>query len=100
VDESRRDFDQLRSLKSRSSLLQPTPGGRRIRPRASIEYSKLHEKGFTETGEADAYDLAVRARDSKETAANALLAGYDFMRSDDQEWAWLRLELEGGRRQI
>jgi hypothetical protein len=72
-----------------------------IRPNASIEYYKLHEKSFTETGGGDAYDLTVRARDSKETAANALLAvGYDFMRPDDQESAWLRLELEGGRRQI
>ena len=72
-----------------------------IRPNASIEYYKLHEKGFTETGGGDAYDLTVRARDSKETAANAMLAlGYDFMRAEDQESAWLRLELEGGRRQI
>jgi len=42
-----------------------------------------------------------RDRDSNETAANALVAvGYDFMRRDDEDSGWLRLELEGGRRQI
>nr|NUR37881.1 autotransporter domain-containing protein [Sphingomonas sp.] len=72
-----------------------------IRPNASIEYYKLHEKGYTETGGGDAYDLTVRARNSNETAADAMLAlGYDFMRKDDQDSGWLRLELEGGRRQI
>jgi hypothetical protein len=72
-----------------------------IRPNASIEYYKLHEKGYTETGGGDAYDLTVRARNSNESAANAMLAfGYDFMRSDDQDSGWLRVELEGGRRQI
>jgi uncharacterized protein with beta-barrel porin domain len=72
-----------------------------FRPNASIEYYKLHEKGYTESGGGDAYDLTVRARNSNEAAANAMLAlGYDFMRSDDQDSGWLRLELEGGRRQI
>jgi hypothetical protein len=72
-----------------------------IRPNASIEYYKLHENGYTESGGGNAYDLTVRDRDSNETAANALVAvGYDFMRRDDEDSGWLRLELEGGRRQI
>jgi uncharacterized protein with beta-barrel porin domain len=72
-----------------------------IRPNASIEYYKLHENGYTETGGGDAYDLTVRSRNSNESAANAMLAlGYDFMRSDDQDSGWMRVELEGGRRQI
>jgi hypothetical protein len=29
-----------------------------------------------------------------------LALGYDFMRSDDQDSGWMRVELEGGRRQI
>jgi hypothetical protein len=71
-----------------------------IRPNASIEYYKLKEKGYTETGGGTALDLTVGSRDSDETAANAMLAlGYDFM-GRDPESGWLRLELEGGRRQI
>jgi hypothetical protein len=71
-----------------------------IRPNASIEYYKLKEKGYTETGGGTALDLTVGGRDSDETAANAMLAlGYDFMRQDPES-GWLRLELEGGRRQI
>ena len=50
-----------------------------LRPNASIEYYKLNEKGYTETGGGGAFDLTVRNRISDETAANALLAlGYDF----------------------
>ena len=71
-----------------------------IRPNASVEYYKLKEDGYTETGGGDAIDLTVRSRNSNEAAANALLSvGYDFMGLDPDS-AWLRLELEGGRRQI
>ena len=71
-----------------------------IRPNASIEYYKLKEKGYTETGGGTALDLTVGSRDSQETAANAMLTlGYDFMRQDPDS-GWLRVELEGGRRQI
>jgi hypothetical protein len=71
-----------------------------IRPNASVEYYKLSEDGYSETGGGDAFDLVVRSRKSDETAANALLTiGYDFLgtQSDD---GWVRLEAEGGRRQI
>lgn len=72
-----------------------------IRPNASIEYYKLDEKGFTETGGGDAFDLTVRSRKSNETAANAMLTlGYDFLGSRDPDSAWGRIELEGGRREI
>jgi hypothetical protein len=71
-----------------------------IRPNASIEYYKLKEKGYTETGGGTAFDLTVDSRDSKETAAQAMLAlGYDLMGADPDS-GWLRVELEGGRRQI
>ena len=72
-----------------------------IRPNASIEYYKLDEKGFTETGGGDAFDLTVRSRKSDETAANAMLTlGYDVLGSRDPDSAWGRIELEGGRREI
>jgi uncharacterized protein with beta-barrel porin domain len=71
-----------------------------IRPNASLEYYKLSEKGFTEGGGGDGFDLTVRSRNSNETAANAMLSfGYDFL-GRDPDSAWLRFELEGGRRQI
>jgi hypothetical protein len=72
-----------------------------VRPSASIEYYKLTERGYTETGGGDAYDLTVRSRKSDEAAANALLAlGYDLIRRADEDSSWMRLELEGGRREI
>jgi hypothetical protein len=71
-----------------------------IRPNASIEYFKLKEKGYTETGGGDAMNLTVDSRDSDETAANALLSlGYDLMGTGPDD-TWLRLELEGGRREL
>ena len=70
-----------------------------LRPHASIEYYKLTEKGYTETGGGGALDLTVRKRSSDETAANALLAlGYDFGSRDSD--SLVRFEVEGGRREI
>jgi hypothetical protein len=71
-----------------------------LRPNTSIEYYKLNEDGYTETGAGNALDLTVADRKSNETAVNLLLsAGYDFM-SLDPENGWMRVELEGGRREI
>jgi hypothetical protein len=71
-----------------------------IRPNASVEYYKLTENGYTETGGGEALDLTVRSRSSDETAANAMLtAGYDLLKVDPES-TWLRVELEGGRREI
>jgi hypothetical protein len=72
-----------------------------LRPNASIEYYKLNEDGYTETGGGAAYNLTVRARSSNETAADAMLAlGYNVIRNKDKDSGWLRVELDGGRRQI
>ena len=73
-----------------------------IRPNATIEYYKLKEDGYSETGGGDAIDLTVQSRDSKESAANALLTlGYDLMRVDPEgDGGWARVELEGGRREL
>jgi len=44
--------------------------------------------------------ITVRSRSSKETAVNALLSvGYDLL-GLEPEAGWLRVELEGGRRQL
>lgn len=71
-----------------------------FRPNATLEYYKLSERAYTETGGGEAFDLTVRSRSSNEAAANAMLTlGYDFM-GLDPDAGWLRLELEGGRREI
>ena len=72
-----------------------------IRPAVSVEYFSLNEKGYTETGGGEAFDLTVDSRKSSETAANATVAiGYDVIRADTIDDAFLRVEIEAGRRQI
>ncbi|MCG6116318.1 MAG: autotransporter domain-containing protein, partial [Mesorhizobium sp.] len=71
-----------------------------MRPSASIDYYRLDEDGFAETGGGDAFNLTVDKRSSDEIAVNGtLVAGYDFgsLVADD---VWIRAEVEGGRRQI
>lgn len=71
-----------------------------LRPSAGVDYYRLKEDGYAETGGGDAFNLTVLGRTSDETTLNgALTAGYDFgaLTRDD---GWVRLELEGGRRQI
>jgi hypothetical protein len=71
-----------------------------IRPTASIEHYSLKEKGYTETGGGDAFNLTVGSRKSSETAAVATVAlGYELFGSRDNE-SFARVELEGGRREI
>ncbi|MDO7835379.1 autotransporter domain-containing protein [Sphingobium sp. HBC34] len=71
-----------------------------LRPAAGIDYYRLKEDGYAETGGGDAFNLTVLGRTSDETTANGTLtAGYDFG-SLTPEDGWLRLEMEGGRREI
>ena len=72
-----------------------------IRPAVSVEYFSLNEKGYTESGGGEAFDLTVDSRKSTETAATATVAiGYDVVRADTIDDAFLRVEIEAGRRQI
>ncbi|WP_375198181.1 autotransporter domain-containing protein, partial [Sphingobium sp.] len=71
-----------------------------LRPTAVIDYYKLDENGYAETGGGNAFNLIVDKRSSDELAVNGtLVAGYEFgsLRPDD---VWIRAEIEGGRRQI
>ncbi|MFC3308620.1 autotransporter outer membrane beta-barrel domain-containing protein [Blastomonas aquatica] len=71
-----------------------------LRPAASIDYYRLDEDGFAETGGGDAFNLTVDKRSSDEIAVNGtLVAGYDLgsLAAGD---VWIRAEIEGGRRQI
>ena len=82
-------------------LTYAIPAGRfTIRPTASLDYYRLNEDGYQETGGGDALDLTVAKRKSDELALNAGLAiGYDFGTVEDGIGR-PRIELEAGRRQI
>jgi uncharacterized protein with beta-barrel porin domain len=73
-----------------------------VRPSATIEYYKLTEKAYDETGGGDAFDLHVDKRNSDETAANGLVAlGYELFGTDlAGNGKWMRVEVEGGYRGI
>jgi hypothetical protein len=71
-----------------------------LRPAIGIDYYRLKENGYAETGGGDAFNLTVDGRTSDELTANGTLtAGYDFG-GLQREDGWFRVELEGGRRQI
>jgi outer membrane autotransporter protein len=71
-----------------------------FRPNVTLDYFRVHEKGYAETGGGDAFDLTVLSRNSNESAANIMLnIGYDIIRGD-QNSGWMRVEAEGGRREI
>lgn len=71
-----------------------------LRPGAGIDYYRLSENGYAETGGGDAFDLTVGGRTSDELAGTANLSlGYEFgSRAPDS--IWVRTEIEGGRREI
>ena len=71
-----------------------------LRPGAGIDYYRLAEGGFAETGGSDSFDLTVGRRTSDELAGTANLSlGYEFG-SRSPNSIWVRTEIEGGRRQI
>ncbi|HEX8450255.1 MAG TPA: autotransporter outer membrane beta-barrel domain-containing protein, partial [Allosphingosinicella sp.] len=71
-----------------------------LRPAASLDYYRLSEDGYSETGGGNAMNLVVDKRKSDELAAEAsLTAGYSFGKLD-RDGGWLRAEVEGGRRHI
>ena len=71
-----------------------------IRPTLAVDYYKLKEDGYAETGGNDALNLTVLGRDSDELAVSGTVAiGLEFGGADEYD-GWTRFELEGGRRQI
>lgn len=75
-------------------------GGLTIRPMVAVDYFKLKEDGYQETGGGDALDLKVLSRDSDELAVSGTVAvGLDFGGLDQYD-GWTRFEIEGGRRLI
>ncbi len=75
-------------------------GGMTLRPAVSVDYYKLSEDDYQESGGGDALDLKVLGRDSDELAVNGTVTlGLNFGGNDEYA-GWTRFELEGGRRQI
>ncbi|BBB11751.1 autotransporter outer membrane beta-barrel domain-containing protein [Sphingopyxis sp. FD7] len=75
-------------------------GGLTLRPMVAVDYYKLQEDGYQETGGGDALDLTVLDRDSDELAVTGTVTlGLEFGGADEYD-GWTRFELEGGRRQI
>jgi hypothetical protein len=71
-----------------------------LRPQASFDYYRLHENGYSDTGGGVGMDLTVDPRRSTELAATELLAAsYRLMGAESDEDGYLRVELEGGRRE-
>lgn len=72
----------------------------RARPQIGIDYHRVSEDAWTDSGAGDGFNISVDERVSDEFAGHALLAlGYEFG-SLAPDGNWLRLELEGGRREI
>ena len=71
-----------------------------LRPAVSIDYYKLTEDGYSETGGGDGFNLIVEDRDSDELAGSATLAAGLNFGSHEPGRTWMRAEVEGGRRQI
>jgi len=78
-------------------------GGKGIfvfRPVLAIDYYKLKEDGYRETGGGKAIDLVVQSRTSDELAVTASTAlGLNFGGTSPDE-GWFRVEAEGGRREL
>jgi len=75
-------------------------GGISFRPTVAVDYYKLKEDGYAETGGGDALDLTVAGRDSDELAVSGTVAlGLDFGGRDEYD-GWTRFEIEAGRREI
>ncbi len=71
-----------------------------IRPVLAVDYYKLKEDGYSESGGGKAIDLVVQSRSSDELAVTGSTAvGLDFG-AQDQYSGWFRFELEGGRREL
>ncbi|MBY4636818.1 autotransporter domain-containing protein [Sphingopyxis sp. XHP0097] len=71
-----------------------------LRPTLAVDYYKLKEDGYQETGGGDALDLTVLGRSSDELAVTGTVAvGLDFGGYDAYS-GWTRFELEAGRREI
>jgi hypothetical protein len=71
-----------------------------FRPSAAIDYYRLDENGYASVGGGKSLDLIVAGRKSDELTATANLAAGLLFSQPRAEDGWMRVEVEGGRRQI
>lgn len=72
-----------------------------FRPSVVVDYLRLKEDGYTETGGGNALNLTVDARSSKQVGINGALAvGADLFGMQRNDRGWLRIEAEGGWREL
>lgn len=72
-----------------------------FRPSLVIDYLRLSEDGYEETGGGDALNLTVEDRTSKEIGLNGAVAvGVDMWGMQARDTGWFRLEAEGGWREL
>jgi hypothetical protein len=72
-----------------------------FRPSVVVDYLRLKEDGYTETGGGNALNLTVENRASKEVGINgAIAAGFDLFGMQARDRGWLRIETEGGWREL
>ncbi|QWC57312.1 autotransporter domain-containing protein [Erythrobacter sp. 3-20A1M] len=72
-----------------------------FRPSIALDYLRLKEDGSVETGGGDALNLTIGDRTSKELALDlATAAGVDLFGMQRRDPFWLRIEGEGGWRQL
>ncbi|QNE05662.1 autotransporter domain-containing protein [Croceicoccus marinus] len=72
-----------------------------FRPQVMVDYVRLNEDGYGETGGDEALDLTVDSRRSDELGLSAgLVLGADLMGMGKRDSAWLRIETEGGWREV
>jgi uncharacterized protein with beta-barrel porin domain len=72
-----------------------------VQPQGAIDYVRLHEDGYAQSGGGSGFDLIVDPRTSTESAANgSVVVGYNLMRPQEDKNSFLRVELEGGERSL
>ncbi|WP_137681340.1 autotransporter outer membrane beta-barrel domain-containing protein [Aurantiacibacter suaedae] len=72
-----------------------------VRPAVWADFVKLSENGYTEEGGGKGVDLIVEERDSDEFAVNgSVTVGIDFYGKGPRDSNWLRVEGEGGWREV
>ncbi|MDB5720613.1 MAG: autotransporter beta- protein [Alphaproteobacteria bacterium] len=70
-----------------------------IRPAVSVDYYRLHEGSWSESG-GGSFDLSIDARTGDSLAANGTVAvGYAIQAAKAPADPYLRVEVEGGRRE-
>jgi hypothetical protein len=72
-----------------------------FRPSLVVDYLRLKEDGYTETGGGNALNLTVDDRSGKEVGINGgVTLGVDLWGMQARDKVWLRLETEGGWREL